>query len=123
MSILERDLRADNLLDRIDRLRQDVDLILRRMALAPVGNRYLEVQTTWDPGNIKTAETTNTSVTVPGAQSGWLAAAALSSLGAVNVILAAHVSGDDTVQVVLYNGTGADYNASSGTLRVRVWVG
>jgi hypothetical protein len=84
-------------------------------------NRHLSATATWDPANIAAdGSVLSTTVTVAGAAVGDVCYASLSSLGAVNALLSAHVSSANTVTVVLMNKTGGALDVASGTLRVVV---
>jgi hypothetical protein len=74
---------------------------------------------TWDPANMATdGSVTSTTVTVTGAAVGDPCFASLSTIGANNVLISAHVSSAGTVTVVLENRTGGALDIASGTLRV-----
>lgn len=84
---------------------------------APIA-KSLKGETTWDPGSIADGDDLSTTVTVTGAAVGDPCFASLSTLGANDVLISAHVQAADTVRVVLLNRTGGAFDAASGTLRV-----
>jgi len=75
---------------------------------------------TYDAPNIVGGTQTTTTISVPGAALGDFAAASF-SLSLQGITMTAYVSATDTVTVVLYNGSGADINLASGTLRAKVF--
>jgi hypothetical protein len=76
---------------------------------------------TWDPGTLAAdGNATSTTVTVTGAVVGDPAFASLTTIGANNVLVSAHVSSADTVTVVVMNKTGGALDIASGTLNVVV---
>jgi hypothetical protein len=77
---------------------------------------------TWDPGNMAAdGDTVSTTLTVTGAAVGDQVSASLSTIGANNVLISAHVQASDIVRVVLMNKTGGALDIASGTLAVKVW--
>lgn len=81
----------------------------------------LEANATWDVADTATATAATTNVTVTGAAVGDPAVASVSTLGANNWLVSAHVSTTDTVRVVLYNVSGGNLNPASGTVNVKVF--
>ncbi len=90
------------------------------LTASPRSVQALTGTATWDPGSIADAAAAATSVTVTGAAVGDACVATLSTLGARNMLITAHVSATDTVRVTLFNKDGAPVDLASGT--VRVWV-
>jgi hypothetical protein len=80
--------------------------------------KILTGSTTWDPASINDDQVATASVTVTGVVAGDPCFAGFSQFGAQNVLLEAHVSGADTVQVLLYNASGVAQNPDSGTVNV-----
>lgn len=78
---------------------------------------------TWDPGNMAAdGDATATTITVTGAAVGNQVSASLTTIGANNVLISAHVQAADTVRVTLLNKTGGALDIASGTLAVKVWA-
>lgn len=90
--------------------------------LDTVYGRRLTGSTTWDPASIADGAVASTTVTVTGAAVGDRAVASLSTLGANDVLISAHVQATDTVRVVILNKTGGALDLGSGTLNVDVWT-
>lgn len=87
---------------------------------APIA-KSLTNTATWDPGNMAAdGSVASTTLTVTGAAVGDVAHASLSTIGANDVLITAHVQAADTVRVVLQNKTGGALDIASGTLRVVV---
>jgi hypothetical protein len=89
-----------------------------QLAGLPDGLRLLSGSTTWDPASINDDQVATVSVTVTGVTSGDPCFAGFSNFGAQNVLLEAHVSGADTVQVLMYNASGVNQDPGSGTVNV-----
>jgi len=89
-------------------------------AASPRSVQALTGTVAWDPGSISDAAASATSVTVTGAAVGDACVATLSSIGARNMLITAHVSTTNTVRVTLFNKDGAPVDLPSGT--VRAWV-
>ncbi|HLP40978.1 MAG TPA: hypothetical protein VK465_05685 [Fibrobacteria bacterium] len=82
----------------------------------------LSASTTWDPGNMAAdGNVVSTTITVTGAAVGDQASASLTTIGANDVLISAHVQAADTVRVILMNKTGGALDIASGTLAVKVW--
>lgn len=91
--------------------------------LATVFERcWASATATWDPPNMADGAITSTTIAVTGARVGDPAVAGLTSLGAVDVMITAHVQAADTVRVFLYNRTGGALDIASGTLTACVRV-
>lgn len=80
----------------------------------------LSATTTWDPPSVAVGATLYTIITVPGATSSDVAYAAFTGLNGARWIVSAHVYQNDTVSVVIFNGTSGPQDLASGTLRVTV---
>jgi hypothetical protein len=89
-----------------------------QLAGLPDGLAILSGSTTWNPASINDDQVATVSVTVTGAVAGDPCFAGFSQFGAQNVLLEAHVSSADTVQVLLYNASGVAQNPDSGTVNV-----
>lgn len=76
--------------------------------------------TTYDAPNLVDSTQATTTVTVTGAAVGDFALASLST-GTGGLTVTAYVSAANTVTVILFNGSGADVNLASATLRVKVF--
>jgi hypothetical protein len=90
------------------------------LAASPRSVQALTGTVAWDPGSISDGAATATSVTVTGAAVGDACTATLSTIGARNMLITAHVSATNTVRVTLFNKDGAPVDLPSGT--VRAWV-
>jgi hypothetical protein len=88
--------------------------------VSPRAVQSLTSTTTWDPGSIADGDAAATTLTVGGAEVGDACFATLSTIGARNMLLSAHVQATNTVRVTLLNKDGAPVDLASGT--VRVWV-
>jgi len=73
-----------------------------------------------DISNVPAGGAASTTIGVTGAQPGDVALASLSTTGAVNILTSAHVEAANTVRVVFYNASGADWDPAAGTLTVVV---
>jgi polygalacturonase len=82
--------------------------------------RYLDGSTTWDPPSIAAGAQTFKNVTILGVDMGDYAVASFSN-DILSMIMTAKVVAANTVEVDLYNSTGASVNLASGTLKVRVF--
>jgi hypothetical protein len=89
-----------------------------QLAGLPDGLRILSGSATWDPASFNDDQVVTVSVTVTGVAVGDPCFAGYSSIGAQNILLEAHVSGADTVQVLLYNASAGAQNPGSGTVNV-----
>jgi hypothetical protein len=87
------------------------------LAFGDIGG-ILTGSTTWNPASINDDQVATVSVTVTGVVAGDPCFAGFSQFGAQNVLLEAHVSSADTVQVLLYNASGVAQNPDSGTVNV-----
>lgn len=76
---------------------------------------------TWDPGSIAAAGYEAEDVTVPGAAVGDFVMASLTTMVTNDMMLTAHVSGADTVKVILFNPTAGAIDVDEGTLAVIVF--
>jgi hypothetical protein len=83
--------------------------------------KVLSASATWDPASIADGDDLSTTISVTGAAVGNPCFASLSTLGANDVLISAHVQAADTVRVVLLNRSGGAFDAASGTLRVTVF--
>jgi hypothetical protein len=72
----------------------------------------------WTPGVIAAGAQATTTIDTPGAAIGDKVLASLTSVGALTLILAAHVSANNVVTVVLANFTGVSQTIAEGTLSV-----
>jgi hypothetical protein len=72
----------------------------------------------WTPGVIAAGSQATTTIGSPGAELGDKVLVSLTSIGALAMILSAHVSASSVVTVVLANFTGASQTISEGTLSV-----
>ncbi len=75
---------------------------------------------TWDPSSVLAAQSTTTTVSVPGAALGNMVLASF-SLDLAGCTLSAYVSSVNTVTAVLSNPTTSAIDLSSGTLRLLVF--
>ena len=97
-------------------------LVLGNMPRLPIDNPQsaLTATATWDPPSLEKGGVASTTVTVSGASVGDIAYASHDRIGANNVIISAHVQSAESVRVVLQNGSSADIDIPTGTLRVTV---
>lgn len=85
------------------------------------GKLALSASATWDPANMAAdGDTVSTTIAVSGSQTTDFVSASLSSIGANNVLISAHVQAAGTVRVTLMNKTGGALDIGSGTLTVGV---
>lgn len=82
--------------------------------------QQLNASITYDAGNLSAGQQTTQNVTVPGAALGDFCLASL-GVPAQGLTVTAYATGTDTVQVLLYNGSGSSKDLASTTLRVRVF--
>jgi len=84
---------------------------------------YINSVSTWDPANMPAdGDVVAASVPCPGATVGMQVSATLSSIGANNVMISAHVESTDNLRVILMNKTGGAIDIGSGALNCKVWV-
>lgn len=88
---------------------------------AELAETPIVAQTTVDIPAVPAGGTASVDVTVSGASPGDCVLASLSTIGAANVLVSAHVPTAGTVRVVFYNGSGAAWDPASGTLTVMVF--
>lgn len=72
----------------------------------------------WTPGVIAAGSQATVTIQAPGAELGDKVLASLTSIGALAMILSAHVSDSNEVTVVLANLTGVSQTIAEGTLSV-----
>ena len=78
---------------------------------------------TWDPPNmVARLNSVSTTIVVTGALVGDPAAASLTTIGANDVLISAHVQAANTVRVVILNLTAGALDIASGTLTAVVRV-
>jgi len=106
--------------DRLYWIRKDADDVHRAVELA---DRPLVAQATVDLPSVPDGGVVAVTVTVNGASPGDCALASLSTIGAVSVLVSAHVQSADTVRVVFENRSGAAWDPAAGTLTVLVFKG
>lgn len=85
----------------------------------PEASRWLNAETTWDPGSIADGDEEAKEITVTGAVLGDFVLASF-SLDVQDLALVASVTAADTVTAQLLNNTGGAIDLAEGTLRVRV---
>lgn len=83
------------------------------------GQTLQTASATYNPPNILGGAQASTTVSVPGAALGDFAMASF-GISQAGITVSAYVSAADVVTVVFFNGTGADVDLSSSTLRVKV---
>ncbi len=83
--------------------------------------KYLTGVADWTPGTIPSLTVGSTTVTVPGAAIGDTAVVSINTPYAPGILLAAAVSGVDTVTVSLFNGTASTSNIGAVQIRLDIW--
>jgi hypothetical protein len=91
----------------------------------PITN-ILASRTRWSPGHLEGGKVVSTTISILGAAPGDPAIASHDQIGALDVILSAHVQSRDgigasNVRVVLQNVSGVPIDISEGSLSVMVW--
>lgn len=71
----------------------------------------------WDPGIVADGATTSVEITVTGAETGDFVQVTFPMAGNLNVLMTGHVSGANTVRLVLFNKTGGNLDLASGTAK------
>lgn len=89
-------------------------------SLAIGGAKGYATTATWNPSSVSAAQSTTTTVNVPGAQLGDFALASF-SLDLAGCTMSAYISSANTVTVVISNPTTAAIDLASGTVRVLVF--
>lgn len=79
--------------------------------------------TTWDPSSVSAGASTFTEINLPyaGITTNDLVIAQLSTLGAANLMLTAHVRAAGVVRVVLFNADSTTVDVASGTLSLTIF--
>ncbi len=88
------------------------------------GNAIKKILTgsaSWDIGITANNATDSTTLTVTGATTADVCLASVTTLGAFDWLLSAHVQAADTVRVMAHNVSGADRNPNPGTVHVTVF--
>jgi hypothetical protein len=85
-------------------------------------DKYFSASVTWDPPNVNAGGQTTQNVTVTGVALADADPVTVGfSLDLQGMQLTGYVSADDTVTVVLRNGTAGAIDLASGTLRIGAW--
>jgi len=85
-------------------------------------NRWAIGHDDWDPPKIADDAVTSTTLTVAGARPGDPAVASHDQIGAVDVLISAHVQAANTVRVVILNKTGGQLDIAAGVVFAAVRI-
>jgi hypothetical protein len=83
--------------------------------------KTLNATQAWTPPLLNAGTGTSTTVTVPGARAADTVSVTFDNLTPGAMLISAHVSANDTVNVALFNGTPFAYASPPGNLHVTVW--
>jgi hypothetical protein len=96
------------------------DLRSTQIGIHSVARGQLAYEDTWEPGYVGPGSLTSTTITVPDASEGDFVLVSHDKMS-TGLMIVGHVSGADTVRVVVYNQTALDGFVSEGTLRAAVF--
>lgn len=102
-------------------LRAATSNILNSSTSTALDEIVAEYSTAYDPPSISAGATLTLVVTVTGARLGNYVLASM-SIDIASITLTAHVSANDSVTVVFFNGTASPVDIGLGTLRLRVFT-